>query len=134
MHGPINVVAFLKILPLQTTIPVLSQGLVSNTSLWTLGSHDMQFHMSNIEHNKTVMELSFNRSSFLNGAHTSLVYGLQTTWATIQHLNFQNCRLTDEQCAEIVTSLVGHASLLELILDGNQCNTQGMNALARILP
>jgi hypothetical protein len=120
---------------------VLRQGLQSNTSLLTLGLQDMKFHKSSqidrlcrgLAHNTSVMELSFNQSTFLNGAHSSLAQGLQFT-SCIQHLSFQNCRLTDEQCAAIITSLVGHTSLLELSLDGNQCHTQGMNALARMLP
>jgi Ran GTPase-activating protein (RanGAP) involved in mRNA processing and transport len=55
-------------------------------------------------------------------------------WASVQHLSFQDCRLTDEQCAEIISSLAGHKSLMELSLDGNECKSLGMKALGRILP
>jgi Ran GTPase-activating protein (RanGAP) involved in mRNA processing and transport len=121
-------------------LPALSQGLISNKSLLTLGLHDMDFTSARmsmlccgLEENTAVIELSFCQSRFHDGAVASLSKSLKK-WKPIQHLSFQNCRLSDKECEQVVTSLVGQPSLLELSLDGNQCRSLGMNALADMLP
>jgi Ran GTPase-activating protein (RanGAP) involved in mRNA processing and transport len=124
----------------QRILPALIQGLESNERLLTLGLHDIQFSKDNLlllcrglVQSGNVMEVSFNKSTFSDFAHVPLAIGLRM-WASVQHLSFQDCRLTDEQCAEIISSLAGHKSLMELSLDGNECKSLGMKALGRILP
>jgi hypothetical protein len=44
-------------------------------------------------------------------------------WASVQHLSFQDCQLTDEQT---ISSLADLKSLMELSVDGNECKSLGM--------
>ena len=123
---------------------VLSQGLARNTSLVTLGLNDMSLQPTHLhllckgmQRNSSIMELSFAESQFHNNAHLALTsqqcFGL-SMWKSLQHLSFQNCRLADTECSDLLLSMKSCENLIELSMDGNQCCSKGMKALTELLP
>ena len=125
--------------------PALANGLTKSTcKLLTLCLHNIPFTDENmallcqgLDTNTSVMELSFQQSTFSldgihRGAHARLSQSLPNM-KSLHQLSFQNCNLTDVQSASIVSSLIGLPSFIELSLDGNQCQTIAMNALAKLL-
>jgi Ran GTPase-activating protein (RanGAP) involved in mRNA processing and transport len=121
-------------------LPSLSKGLQTNSSLLILGLQSMNFTTDDIDtlclglhRNNNVMEILFDRSSFIDdGSHIALGRVLKEC-SSLQHLSFQDCCLNDDQCAIICDSLVGHGSIMELNLEGNSCTSAGMRALAAVL-
>lgn len=117
----------------------LSKGLKQNNTLLTLGLQDMQFEniddtqilCDGLQQNASIIELLCCQSNFQNGSHLTFAKGLGRG---IQHLSFQNCGLSDLQTAEIVECLKASKLLLELSLEGNECVSHGLNALANVLP
>jgi hypothetical protein len=121
-----------------TAISALGKGLLTNSSLLILEIKNIKLATDSIESlfmglkNSCVMEMSFDKSSFLDDSHVALSRGLKASHS-IQHLSLKGCGLNDEQCAEINSALVAHKSLLELNLEGNSCIASGMDALSQVL-
>ena len=125
---------------------VISQRLPSNTSLSTLGFHnivlsqtDMQLLSEGLKHNNSVMDLNFHNSRFLPHAVTELARGFAAAGrrhsTSLDHLSFEHCHLSDSAITEILHGLAHGKfhSLLELSLDGNRCGPSSFAALAKFL-
>ncbi len=126
----------------RSTLITTSTGLALPSScLLTLSINDirldhslMNMLCSGLSRNKSIVELSFINSRFTEDDSSHLI--LANTFrqiASLQHLSFSNCRLEDEQCHDLVLSLMGMEKLLELNLDGNQCQALGLQALSILL-
>ena len=87
-----------------------------------------------LSRNKSIIELSFVNSRFSENDSTHLLLANSfRTMTSLNHLSFSNCRLEDEQCHDLILSLIGQDKLLELNLDGNRCHNLGLKALSVLL-
>lgn len=130
----------------RSCLSTLATGLAlsSSKSIMTLCIQDVRFTRSLMEilcqglkQNESIVDLSFTNCRLMqeDGSHQVLGETL-SQMDKLQHLSLSNCRLEDAQCQEMVQSLVGAttvSSLMELNMDGNRCQFQGLKALSNLL-
>jgi hypothetical protein len=129
----------------RASLVALSVGLAfQSSSLLTLSLNDvridyslMDMLCSGLSKNTSIVDLSFVNCRFNqdDSAHMVLAGAIRQLRAPLQHLSFSNCRLEDQQCQDLVSSLLrsNNKALLELSLDGNKCHSQGLKALSSLL-